>query len=103
MNSRRFMGAPPQSGGRTLPHRCARTLLCSKIDRRIAEMGHFRQIDTLPTLSECPLRSDRVRNSAPQRNDTWPRRWTEEGIWGKMHLDAAKNERPREQAHGGRN
>jgi len=32
-------------------------------------MGHFRQIDTLPTLSACPLRSDRVRHSAPQRSD----------------------------------
>jgi hypothetical protein len=29
MNSRRFMGSPPQAGSRTLPHRCARTLLCS--------------------------------------------------------------------------
>ena len=28
MNSRRFMGSPPQAGSRTLPHRCARTLLC---------------------------------------------------------------------------
>ena len=24
-------------------------------------MGHFRQINPLPTLSACPLRSDRVR------------------------------------------
>src|ERR1700730_9843624 len=31
--------------------------------------GHFRQIDPLPTLSACPLRSDRVRTSAPQRID----------------------------------
>ena len=30
--------------------------------------GHFRQIDPLPTLSACPLRSDRVRTFAPQRN-----------------------------------
>jgi hypothetical protein len=29
-------------------------------------MGHFRQIDPLPTLSACPLRSDRVRTFAPQ-------------------------------------
>ena len=28
---------------------------------------HFRQIDPLPTLSACPLRSDRVRTFAPQR------------------------------------
>jgi len=26
-----------------------------------SEMGHFRQINPLPTLSACPLRSDRVR------------------------------------------
>jgi hypothetical protein len=31
--------------------------------------GHFRQIDPLPTLSACPLRSDRVRTFAPQRFD----------------------------------
>jgi hypothetical protein len=30
-------------------------------------MGHFRQIDPVPTLSACPLRSDRVRTFAPQR------------------------------------
>src|ERR1700738_4453439 len=30
---------------------------------------HFRQIDPLPTLSACPLRSDRVRTFAPQRLD----------------------------------
>jgi len=30
---------------------------------------HFRQIDPLPTLSACPLRSDRVRTFAPQRFD----------------------------------
>src|SRR5258708_20592272 len=29
MNLRRFMGSPPQAGSRTLPYRCARTLLCS--------------------------------------------------------------------------
>src|SRR5260221_568032 len=28
MNVRRFMGCPPQTGGRTLPHRYANTLLC---------------------------------------------------------------------------
>jgi hypothetical protein len=30
---------------------------------------HFRQIDTLPTLSACPLRSDRVRHLEPQRSN----------------------------------
>jgi hypothetical protein len=32
-------------------------------------VGHFRQIDPLPTLSACPLCSDRVRTFAPQRFD----------------------------------
>ena len=32
-------------------------------------LGHFRQIDPLPTFSACPLRSDRVRTFAPQRID----------------------------------
>jgi hypothetical protein len=31
--------------------------------------GHFRQINPLPTLSGCPLHSDRVRTFAPQRFD----------------------------------
>jgi hypothetical protein len=31
--------------------------------------GHFRQIDPLPTLPACPLRSDRVRTFAAQRFD----------------------------------
>src|SRR5208337_3700745 len=35
--------------------------------------GHFRQINPLPTLSACPLRSDRVRTFAPQRIDA---------VWG---------------------
>jgi hypothetical protein len=35
----------------------------------MSQMGHFRQIDPLPTLSACPLRSDRVRTFAPQRID----------------------------------
>jgi hypothetical protein len=34
-----------------------------------SEMGHFRQINPLPTLSACPLRADRVRTFAPQRFD----------------------------------
>src|SRR3984893_16561701 len=32
-------------------------------------LGHFRQIDPLPTLSACALRSDRVRTFASQRID----------------------------------
>ena len=30
---------------------------------------HFRRIKPLPTLSACPLRSDRVRSFAPQQFD----------------------------------
>jgi hypothetical protein len=40
-----------------------------KIWRPMSQMGHFRQIDPLPMLSACPLRSDRVRTFAPQRID----------------------------------
>jgi hypothetical protein len=36
---------------------------------RMSLVGHFRQIDPLPTLSVCPLRSDRLRTFAPQRFD----------------------------------
>jgi hypothetical protein len=52
MNSRRLIGFL-LTLGRTLPHRCLKTVSVhySKIDRRMAEMGHFRQIDTLPTPS----------------------------------------------------
>ena len=35
----------------------------------MSQLDHFRQIDPLPTLSACPLRSDRVRTFAPQRFD----------------------------------
>jgi hypothetical protein len=35
----------------------------------MSQLGHFRQIDPLPTLLACPLRSDRVRTFAPQRID----------------------------------
>jgi hypothetical protein len=31
--------------------------------------GHFRQIDPLPTLSACPLRSHRIRTFTPQQID----------------------------------
>jgi hypothetical protein len=41
----------------------------SKIYPAMAALGHFRQIDPLPTLSACPLRSDRVRTFASQRID----------------------------------
>ena len=33
----------------------------------MSELGHFRRIDPLPTVSACPLRFDRVRTFAPQR------------------------------------
>ena len=35
----------------------------------MTEMGHFRRIDTVPTLAVCPLPSDRVLTFAPQRFD----------------------------------
>jgi hypothetical protein len=45
------------------------SLRCINLELPMTEMGHFRQIDPLPTLSACPLRSDRVRTFAPQRFD----------------------------------
>jgi hypothetical protein len=40
-------------------------LRCIVFSRPATGLGHFRQIDPLPTLSACPLRSDRVRAFAP--------------------------------------
>jgi hypothetical protein len=48
---------------------CARALKGAWRDSLMSLLGHFRQIDPLPTLSACPLRSDRVRTFAPQRFD----------------------------------
>jgi hypothetical protein len=72
MNSRRFMSSPfkRRAGNyHTTPSRENAVVHHSKIDRRISRLGHFRQIDPLPTLSACPLRLDRVRTFAPQRID----------------------------------
>jgi hypothetical protein len=44
-------------------------LRCEIATRFMSARGHFRQIDPLPTLSACPLRSDRFRTFAPQRFD----------------------------------
>jgi hypothetical protein len=41
----------------------------SEILLLMSVQGHFRRIKPLPTLSACPLRSDRVRTFAPQRFD----------------------------------
>jgi hypothetical protein len=38
----------------------------SKNHWSMSASGHFRRIDPLPTLSACPLRSDRVQIFAPQ-------------------------------------
>jgi hypothetical protein len=51
------------SEGRTL------VLHCESPEPPMSPLGHFRQIDQLPTFSACPLRSDRVRTFAPQRFD----------------------------------
>jgi hypothetical protein len=37
-------------------------------DAVLTGLGHFRQIDPLPTLSACPLRSHRFRTFAPAAN-----------------------------------
>src|ERR1700726_159265 len=63
---RRLTG--PSHGPTTIHYHIMRSVVHhSKIRCRLAAMGHFRQIDPLPTLSACPLRSDRVRTFAPQR------------------------------------
>jgi hypothetical protein len=55
---------------RTAPKRLTRLCWAPKqIWPPRSEMGHFRRIKPLPTLSACPLRSDRVRTLAPQRID----------------------------------
>jgi hypothetical protein len=44
-------------------------LHCTIFKPPMTGVGHFRQIDPLPTLSACPLRSDRLRTFTPQRFD----------------------------------
>jgi hypothetical protein len=44
-------------------------LHCKSLEPPMSQLGHFHQIDPLPTLSACPLRPDRVRTFAPQRFD----------------------------------
>jgi hypothetical protein len=64
MNSRRFMRL---SSTTSLDE--SHIVRHNKADPLMAARGHFRQIDPLPTLSACPLRSDRVRTFAPQPID----------------------------------
>src|ERR1700737_3675410 len=86
--------------------RCGRTLLhCGISIPAMSVEGHFRQINPLPTLSACPLRSDRVRTFAPQRIDEAPfgrpRSWIESqqdrnyersrGIWTNLFGGSKKN------------
>jgi hypothetical protein len=44
-----------------------RLLRCGISTRLMTAVGHLRQISTLPTLSECPLRSGRGQSSATQQ------------------------------------
>jgi hypothetical protein len=69
MKSRRRMSA--LLPGHSLPYSSNQGCVVHHSKNRppMSEMGHFRQIDPLPTLSACPLRSDRVRTFAPQRID----------------------------------
>jgi hypothetical protein len=69
LNSRRLMAHPQTEGPHPITFSECERVHHSKFDCRLAAMGHFRQIDPLPTLSACPLRSDRFRNSASQRID----------------------------------
>jgi hypothetical protein len=56
MNSRRFMGSPPQAGSRTLPHRCTSTLLCSaaRLLIKLVEMGHSRHFEREVGMTASP-------------------------------------------------
>jgi hypothetical protein len=67
--SRRLMRCPPQTGGHTLPHRYAKTLLLhhSKIDRRMAEMGQTRPFGDVCSMSALPPKAA-VRTSVDVSN-----------------------------------
>ena len=58
----------PSRGGTSRMMREYQVRFCERLGVKFpGPTRHFRQIDPLPTLSACPLRSDRVRTFAPQR------------------------------------
>jgi hypothetical protein len=57
----------PSCGGTSRMTRECQVRICERLGVKFpGPTRHFRQIDPLPTLSACPLRSDRVRTFAPQ-------------------------------------
>ena len=62
-------GAVPRSDARVLLDCSVVTRFASTMVVHSVAACHFRQINPLPTLSACPLRSDRVRTFASQRFD----------------------------------
>ena len=60
----------PSRGGTSRMTRECQVRFCERLGVKFpGPTRHFRQINLLPTLSACPLRSDRVRILAPQRID----------------------------------
>ena len=60
----------PSRGGTSRMTRECQVRFCERLGVKFpGPTRHFRQINPLPTLSGCPLRSDRVRTFAPQRFD----------------------------------
>ena len=58
----------PSCGGTSRMMREYQVRFCERLGVKFpGPTRHFRQIDPLPTLSACPLRSDRARTFAPQR------------------------------------
>src|SRR5258708_23243826 len=69
MNSRRFTATGSHASDRKIAHLGSALLRCEISNGLLTALGHFRQIDPLPTLAAHPLRSDRVQTFAPQRID----------------------------------
>src|SRR6516165_1504852 len=65
----------PSRGGTSRMTRECQVRFCERLGVKFpGPTRHFRQINPLPTLSACPLRSDRARPFAPQRPTRWPSR-----------------------------
>ena len=61
----------PSRGGTSRMTRECQVRFCERLGVKFpGPTRHFRQINPPPTLSACPLRSDRVPTFAPQRFDT---------------------------------
>jgi hypothetical protein len=76
MNSRRFMGCPPQTGGRRLPYRYVKTLLCITA-KLIVERQRWVMNDPEATSALSPFESQlRTLIGAARRSHSFPGRTT---------------------------